>query len=126
MLSTALLVGAFPQERGHAATSSDVDEPDLLVEPDSPKVDTIPLAALLPLSGVLASRGELHKFALEKAVADANRQWQEEASPWRFRLEVVDSRSDPDTALAAAMRLWDRGYRIFIASSSAEVERLQP
>lgn len=42
MLSTALLVGAFPQERGHAATSSDVDEPDLLVEPDSPKVDTIP------------------------------------------------------------------------------------
>src|SRR5690606_10831650 len=39
---------------------------------------------------------------------------------------VVDSRSDPDTALAAAMQLWDRGYRIFIVSPSAEVERLQP
>ncbi|MFS0725514.1 ABC transporter substrate-binding protein [Paenibacillus sp. 1P07SE] len=95
-------------------------------EANEPGSEAIPLAALLPLSGELASKGHVRKYAIEQGVADANKRWEEERAGLRFELTVVDSQSDPAVALQKAEQLAEEGVRVFIAGSSAEVEALQP
>lgn len=87
---------------------------------------TIRAAALLPLSGALASKGENHQAAIALSVADVNRQWRERGVPMQLDLTVRDSGSNPETALESARKLYDEGIRIFVAGSSAEVELLKP
>lgn len=91
-----------------------------------PAQETIKLAALLSLSGELGSKGDVRQFALEKGVEDANKKWQESGSKLKFQLKVEDSQSDPKVALEKAKALWEEGYKIFIAGSSAELEKLNP
>lgn len=85
----------------------------------------VSIAALLPLSGELSSKGKIRKLAIEKGVEDANARWQLENSHVQFALEIIDSHSDPTVALEQANRLWHDGVRIFIVGSSSEVESLQ-
>lgn len=93
------------------------------VEPTS---DTIKLAALLSMSGELGSKGEIRQFALEKGVEQTNKKWQENGSKLQFELKVEDTESDGDVALEKAKALWEEGYKIFVAGSSAELEKLTP
>lgn len=86
----------------------------------------IKIAALMPLSGELGSKGEIRKIAIEKGIEDANAKFKEKEMDVKFNLTVEDSKSDPDEALKKAKKLWEKGYKIFIASSSAEVEKLMP
>ncbi|MCR2823603.1 ABC transporter substrate-binding protein [Lederbergia panacisoli] len=88
--------------------------------------NVIKLAALLPLSGGLGSKGEIRKLAIEIGVEDTNKNWEEEGSDLQFELTVEDSQSDPKVALSKAKKLWEEGHEIFIAGSSAEVESIQP
>lgn len=91
-----------------------------------PATDTIKLAALLSMSGELGSKGEIRKFAIEQGVEDANEQWKTNGSKLQFELKVADSESDPEVVLEKAKQLWEEGYKIFIAGSSAEIEKLRP
>ncbi|MBS4220327.1 ABC transporter substrate-binding protein [Bacillus sp. FJAT-49711] len=88
--------------------------------------NVIKLAALLPLSGGLGSKGEIRKLAIEMGVEDTNKNWEEEGLDLQFELTVEDSQSDPEVALSKAKKLWEEGHEIFIAGSSAEVESIQP
>ncbi|WP_075981761.1 ABC transporter substrate-binding protein [Bacillus massilinigeriensis] len=95
-------------------------------EEDQTKSNIIKLAAILPMSGELGSKGEIRKQAIEKGVEDANEKWKEEGLNLQFDLKVEDGQSDPKMALEKAKQLWEEGYKIFIAGSSAEIEKLQP
>ncbi|WP_195892122.1 ABC transporter substrate-binding protein [Bacillus niameyensis] len=86
----------------------------------------IKLAALLPLSGELGSKGEIRKLAIEMGVEDTNKNWEEEGLDRQFEITVEDSQSDPEVALSKAKKLWKEGHEIFIVGSSAEVESIQP
>lgn len=88
--------------------------------------NAIKIAALMPLSGELESKGEIRKIAIEKGIEDANEKFKEKELDIKFSLTVEDSESDPDEALKKAKKLWKKGYKIFIANSSAEVEKLMP
>nr|WP_186324872.1 ABC transporter substrate-binding protein [Paenibacillus bovis] len=88
--------------------------------------NVVKLAALLPLSGELESKGEIRKLAIEMGVEDTNKNWEEEGVELQFELTVEDSESDPEVVLSKAKKLWSEGHKIFIVGSSAEVEQLQP
>lgn len=90
------------------------------------KSNVIKIAALLPISGELTSKGEVRKLAIERGVEDSNKNWKTEGKDLEFDLIVEDSQSDPEVALIKAEQLWEEGYEIFIAGSSAEIEKLQP
>lgn len=89
------------------------------------KTSTVKIAALLPISGELASKGEVRQYAIEKGVEDANRRWNENGAGLQFELIIEDSESNPDTAVEKAQHLFEKGVQIFIAGSSNELERLQ-
>ncbi|MHA0856811.1 ABC transporter substrate-binding protein [Paenibacillus sp. CMAA1364] len=85
----------------------------------------IKLAAMLPISGELASKGEIRKLAIEKGVEDANQRFKMNGKDMQFQLAVEDSQSDPVVVLRKAQKLWEKGYNIFIVGSSNEVQSLQ-
>jgi|GEM_PF-693057 len=116
ILVLILMIASMPA--GFAAGSS--------AEGISEEGTAIQIAALLPLSGDLASKGTIRQAAIELAVEAANERWSEQGTSLRFELIIRDSGSDPATALSAAQKLYDEGVGIFIVGSSAEVERLKP
>jgi len=84
------------------------------------------IGALLPLTGVLSSYGENDKVALELAVSDVNEWLTSLGKPWRVKLIVEDTATDPKTALDKVQALHGRGVKIFIGPmSSAEVSEIK-
>ena len=84
------------------------------------------IGALLPLSGALSSYGENDKVALEFAVSDVNDWLSSLGKPWRVKLIVEDTATDPKTALDKIQALHGRGVKIFIGPmSSAEVSEVK-
>lgn len=88
-------------------------------------VDSIPIGALIPFSGELASPSDVVLTAIEKAVENANENLTAVGYDYVLELLVADSESDPETILARAEELRLRGTNIFIVGSSAEVEALR-
>lgn len=86
----------------------------------------IPIGALLPLTGGLASYGENSKVAIEIAVEEVNEFLEKLGSPARIKLLVEDTGTDPDIALEKLMSLAAKGVKIVIGpQSSGEVRNLK-
>jgi branched-chain amino acid transport system substrate-binding protein len=70
--------------------------------------------------------GENDKVALELAVSDVNEWLTSLGKPWRVKLIVEDTATDPKTALDKVQALHGRGVKIFIGPmSSAEVSEVK-
>lgn len=92
-----------------------------IVSPENPT--TIQIGMLLPLTGSLSETGATAKAALEVAIEDFQRQFPT-ATIQPF---IVDTASDPATALAQLKTLAAQGIKIYIGPfSSAEVIAMKP
>ncbi|MEM4852210.1 MAG: ABC transporter substrate-binding protein [Thermofilum sp.] len=86
----------------------------------------VPLGALLPLTGDLASFGKRERQALELAVRDVNDFASRVGSPYRFRLIVEDTRGDPEVARSKIQVLFAQGVRAVVGPlSSSEVSAVK-
>lgn len=86
----------------------------------------IPIGALLPLSGDLASEGASNRVAVEMAIEDLNKYAKTLGLQITFKLYLEDSATDPTTALAKLQSLYARGVRAVVGPmTSAEVRNLK-
>ena len=84
------------------------------------------IGALLPLTGVLSSYGENDKVVLELAEKEINEWLAARGEPWRIKVIIEDTGTDPKTALDKIQALHGRGVKIFIGPmSSAEVSEIK-
>ena len=84
------------------------------------------IGVLLPLTGVLSSYGENDRVAIELAASEVNEWLSSLGKPWRIKLFVEDTATDPKTALDKIQALHGRGVKIFIGPmSSAEVSEVK-
>src|SRR5262245_8324916 len=92
-----------------------------------PPAPTIPVGALLSLTGTWSSLGLDSQAALQIAAQNLNAELARRGVDTRVQLVVADTRLDPDTALQQLQALAQRGIRIVIGpQSSAEVRVLKP
>lgn len=80
---------------------------------------TIPIGALLDLSGNLADFGTREKVAATMAVADINAYLAASGSSVKFNLLVQDTGSDPAKALQALQALQSQGAKVFVGPLSS-------
>jgi len=86
----------------------------------------IPIGALLPLSGVLASFGQNSKVAAEIAVEEVNEFLEKIGAGWRLKLYVEDTETKPSVALEKLMALYSKGVKVVIGPmASAGVKALK-
>ncbi|MEM0310739.1 MAG: penicillin-binding protein activator [Ignisphaera sp.] len=86
----------------------------------------IPIGALLPLSGALATYGAQCKEAFLLAVDDVNAWLQQLGKPWRLKAYVEDTAVDPATALNKLMDLAARGVKVVVGPmASSEVKNIK-
>ena len=86
----------------------------------------IPIGALLPLSGVLATFGENNKVMAEIAVEEVNEFLEKSGAGWRLKLLVEDTETKPDVALEKLMSLYARGVKAVVGPmASAGVKNLK-
>ena len=86
----------------------------------------VAIGALLPLTGVLSSYGENDKVAIELAEKEVNEWLAARGEPWRIKVYIEDTATDPKTALDKIQALHGRGIQIFIGPmSSAEVSEVK-
>jgi len=96
-----------------------LQQSDRVVERSS--VVEVPIGALLPLTGDLASFGKREQRAVEMAVQDVNRFAESIGAPFRFRLIVEDTRDDPEIARNRIQVLAAQGVKAIVGPlSSAE------
>ena len=74
----------------------------------------IPIGALLPLTGVLASFGQNNKVAAEIAVEEVNDFLEKIGAGWRLKLYVEDTETKPSVALEKLMALHSKGVKVVI------------
>jgi branched-chain amino acid transport system substrate-binding protein len=79
----------------------------------------VPIGALLPLTGDLASFGKREQRAIEMAVQDVNKFAESIGAPFRFRLIVEDTRDDPETARSRIQVLAAQGVRAIVGPLSS-------
>jgi len=75
---------------------------------------TVEIAALLPLSGDLATYGQNDKTAIEAAVEDVNFFLERAGAKWRLKLTVEDTETKPDVALSKLQSIGARGIKFVI------------
>ena len=86
----------------------------------------VPIGALLPLSGDLATFGENSKTAAEMAVYEANAFLEKIGAAWRLKLIVEDTATSPDVCLEKLKSLAAKGVKIVVGpQSSAEVRNIK-
>ncbi|MDK6029154.1 penicillin-binding protein activator [Ignisphaera sp. 4213-co] len=86
----------------------------------------IPIGALLPLSGALATYGAQCKEAFLLAVNDVNEWLQKLGKPWRLKPYVEDTAVDPNIALNKLMDLAARGVKVVVGPmASSEVKNIK-
>ncbi|MEM1831631.1 MAG: ABC transporter substrate-binding protein [Desulfurococcaceae archaeon] len=82
----------------------------------------IRIGALIPLSGPLSSFGAEYKAILEYAEKEINDYLAALGKPWRIKIVIEDTATDPRTHLEKLMSLAGVGIKIFIGgASSAEL-----
>jgi len=85
----------------------------------------VTVVALLPLTGVLSTYGENSKVAAELAASEINDWLAARNRPWRLKLIVEDSATDPTTALEKFKTWYGKGVKFFIGPmSSGECKEL--
>lgn len=86
----------------------------------------IRIGALLDLSGTWKSLGISSQSVMQIAADDANKYLDSMGSDLRVKIEVVDTKLDPATALAKLEEMNDGGVRIFVGpQSSSEVREVK-
>jgi len=86
----------------------------------------VPIGALLPLTGQLASYGAQCKEAFLLAVDDVNAWLQQLGKPWRLKPIVEDTGTDPNTALNKLMDLAANGVKVVVGPmASSEVKNVK-
>ena len=86
----------------------------------------IPIGALIPLTGDLASFGQNNKVAAEIAVEEVNDFLEKIGAGWRLKLYVEDTETKPSVALEKLMALHSKGVKVVIGPmASAGVKALK-
>jgi len=86
----------------------------------------IPIGVTIPLTGVLSTFGAQFRVVAEKAADEINAYLASLGRPWRIKLIIEDTATDPKTALDKVMALHARGVKVFIGiASSAEVAEVK-
>ncbi|UNQ72653.1 ABC transporter substrate-binding protein [Infirmifilum sp. NZ] len=94
--------------------------------PAAQQTITVPIGALLPLTGDLSSFGKRNQHALELAVEDINAFAEQVGSPFRFRLLVEDTGTNPEQARAKIQALAAQGVQAVIGPmASSEVSQVK-
>ncbi|MFZ8794318.1 MAG: ABC transporter substrate-binding protein, partial [Acidilobaceae archaeon] len=94
-------------------------------KPAPTPVREITIGALYPLTGDLATFGKANVEALRIALEDVNKWFEENGYPWRFKLDIRDSETKPDTAKSLFRSLHGAGVRYFLGPmSSSELKEL--
>ena len=94
--------------------------------PPPPLEGDVKVVALLPLTGVLSTYGENSKVAAELAASEVNSWLENRNRPWRLKLIVEDSATDPTTALDKFKTWHGEGVKFFIGPmSSGECKELK-
>src|SRR5450759_3400526 len=112
MLVIGLLIGSsltyvlIPSMSGTSTTSASTTASAGLT-------GTIPIGALLDLSGQLSDFGTREKVAATMAVSDVNAYLAASGSSVKFSLLVQDTGSDPAKALQAVQALQSKGVQVF-------------
>ena len=88
-------------------------------------VTEITIGALYPLTGDLATFGKANVEALKIALEDVNKWFADNGYPWRFKLDIRDSETKPETARSLYRTLHGQGVRFFLGPmSSGELKEL--
>jgi len=88
-------------------------------------VTEITIGALYPLTGDLATFGKANVEALKIALEDVNKWFADNGYPWRFKLDIRDSETKPETARSLYRTLHGQGIRFFLGPmSSGELKEL--
>jgi ABC-type branched-subunit amino acid transport system substrate-binding protein len=94
-------------------------------KPAPTSVREITIGALYPITGDLATFGKANVEALKIALEDVNKWFEENGYPWRFKLDIRDSETKPDTAKSLFRALHGAGVRYFLGPmSSGELKEL--
>ncbi|MGC9096801.1 MAG: penicillin-binding protein activator, partial [Infirmifilum sp.] len=92
----------------------------------STQIITVPIGALLPLTGDLSSFGKRNQHALELAVQDINAFAESVGSPFRFKLLVEDTATSPEQARAKIQVLAAQGVQAIVGPmASSEVSSVK-
>jgi len=97
----------------------------LAQEDEAPAAVSIPVGAILPLTGELGSKGLMRRMAIEMAVREVNNYLEAVGRSFRLALTVADSASDPDRVVREAEALRQAGTQIFIVGSSEETAAMK-
>ncbi|QOJ78333.1 ABC transporter substrate-binding protein [Infirmifilum lucidum] len=90
------------------------------------KTVTVPIGALVELTGDLESYGKRDQRALELAVEDINAFAEQVGSPFRFRLVVEDTGTNPEQARAKIQALAAQGVQAVTGlEASSEVSQVK-
>ena len=86
----------------------------------------VEIGVLQPLSGRLASLGELAAAAAQLAERDVNAYLTKINATFRIRVVVADTAADPTRALDQMKALHSRGVKFYIVRTSGEVRTMKP
>ncbi|RJP30107.1 MAG: amino acid ABC transporter substrate-binding protein [Candidatus Omnitrophota bacterium] len=75
---------------------------------------SIAIGALLPLTGSMSSQGELYATAVNMAIEDFNNYLNRTNSPYRIRVLIEDTATDPPQALQKLQQLAAEGIRYVV------------
>ena len=93
---------------------------------DSSKLKEIKIGTLLGLSGVSSERGNTQKSAMEEAVNDVNKYFNDSKIDKRVVLHVEDTERNSHIAVEKLKNLVDKGIRIVIGpSTSSELKAIK-
>ncbi|RJP34148.1 MAG: hypothetical protein C4527_02560 [Candidatus Omnitrophota bacterium] len=115
------------QYAGYYANSPYMSNPELgLLSshtiPAIPSGVTVPIGALLPLTGSFSNEGKKAEIALNLAVAHVNHFFEQKGYGIQFRLVVEDTQTDPNIALQKIEALHAQNIKVVIGPmTSAEV-----
>ncbi len=113
---------------GEGATATVTTTVTTTVQAGAQLPDVIPIGALLPLQGDLASYGENSKEAILQAEEDVNAFLQAIGAPFRINVRdyIEDTETKPDVAVQKFNALVARGVKVIIGpQTSAEVRKLR-
>ena len=97
-----------------------------LATPSSAQVVEVTIGALYPLTGDLASFGKANVEALKIALEDVNKWFADNNYPWRFKLEIRDTGTEPSKARELFKTLHAAGVRYFLGPmSSGELKEVK-
>ncbi|MGC9051066.1 ABC transporter substrate-binding protein [Pyrobaculum sp.] len=88
--------------------------------------NVVEIGVLQPLSGRLASLGELAAAAARLAEQDVNAYLTKINATFRVRVVVADTAADPTKALDQMKALHSRGVKFYVVRTSGEVRTMKP